>query len=272
MWYFGYPESSWAGNGVCKKSERNRTLRLLRESAMRWEIYSSLQNLLDSLAMIVADLGLTKPRTYSELGVVLREKGMLGEQDAELIKEVVAARNAVAHAYREMKSGDLVELAASLLPKVEKLCKLLMDYVQKSNLDPETTTPHMFKEVFERNQVKLAYLFGSRARGASRYDSDYDFAVLLGRKTTVKDEIKLSLDLARAMDVPVDKVDVVALDAANPELVYRVLREGRLVYSSSEEERRRWERHALIEILDLRDFYEFQMRRFERSAKFPHST
>jgi uncharacterized protein YutE (UPF0331/DUF86 family)/predicted nucleotidyltransferase len=236
----------------------------LRASAMRWEIYSSLQNLLDSLAMIVADLGLTKPRTYGELGAVLREKGILSEQSTELIKEVVAARNAVAHAYRGMGSGDLVELAANLLPKVEDLCGLLVDYVRKSSLDPETAFPHMCKEVFERNRVKLAYLFGSRARGASGSGSDYDFAVLLGRRTTVGDEIKLALDLARALDVPVDEVDVVALDAADPELIYRILKEGRPVYALSEEERKRWERHALIETLDLRDFYEFQMERLKR--------
>jgi predicted nucleotidyltransferase len=209
--------------------------------------------------MIVADLGLAKPRTYGELGVVLREKGVLSEQGTELIKEVVAARNAVAHAYRGMESGDLVELATNLLPKVEDLCRLLMDYVRKSNLDPGTAFPHKCKEVFERNQVKLAYLFGSGARGVGGCGSDYDFAVLLGRRTTVRDEIKLALDLAKALDVPVDEVDVVTLDAADPELIYRILREGRLVYASSDEERRRWERHALIETLDLRDFYEFQM-------------
>jgi predicted nucleotidyltransferase len=193
--------------------------------------------------------------------VVLREKGILSEQNAELIKEVVAARNAVAHAYRGIGSKDLVELATNLLPKVEDLCRLLVDYVRKSSLDPETAFPYMCKKVFEKNQVKLTYLFGSRARGVSGSGSDYDFAVLLGRRTTVRDEIKLALDLAEALDVPVDKVDVVALDGADPELIYRILKEGRLVYASSEEERKRWERHALIETLEFRDFYEFQVAR-----------
>ncbi|MDI6847923.1 MAG: DUF86 domain-containing protein, partial [Candidatus Bathyarchaeia archaeon] len=162
-------------------------------AAVRWEIHSSLQNLLDSLAIIVADLGLIKPSTYSELGVLLREKGILGEADAEFIKKVAATRNIIAHAYRKVETEDLLKIVDNLLPKVEELCMVLMGYVRNSNLDPESAYPSTCTGAFKKNGVELAYLFGSRARGTCREDSDYDFAVLLSRKATVEDEVKLML-------------------------------------------------------------------------------
>jgi uncharacterized protein YutE (UPF0331/DUF86 family)/predicted nucleotidyltransferase len=223
-------------------------------SALRWEIYSSLQNLLDALAMIVADLGLIKPKTYADLGEILRQKNILTQQHAELIKKVALVRNTVAHAYR----GDLIKLVKELLPEVEKLCMFLIDYVQKSNLDP-VPVEQKFKEIFERNGVKLAYLFGSRSRESSREESDYDFALVLGRRTTVEEEIELALELSKVLKVPADLIDVLTLDDADPQLVYRVMKEGKLIYASTEEERKRWERHALLTILDAREFYEWQV-------------
>jgi len=236
----------------------------IRIAAIKWEIYSSLQNLLDSLVMIVADLGLVKPSTYGELGVLLRESGVLNEADAELIRKVAATRNVFAHAYRAIESDDIIGVVGNLLPRVEELCKFLIGYVRDSNLDPEEGYPSKCTETFNKNGVKLAYLFGSRAKGTSRDESDYDFAVFLGRKVTVEDEVKLMLDLAEALGVSVDKVDVVALDRSDRELVYRVLREGKLLYASSEEFRRAWERNSLIEALESRDIYNIYMKRVKK--------
>ncbi|RLE84246.1 MAG: hypothetical protein DRJ67_10875, partial [Thermoprotei archaeon] len=99
-----------------------------------------------------------------------------------------------------------------------------------------------------------AYLFGSRARGTAREDSDYDFAVLLPREEVgVVEEVALALELAEELGVPPDKVDVVVLNKADPGLVARVLKEGKLLYARSEEERRRWERRTLLELLRLSD-------------------
>jgi uncharacterized protein YutE (UPF0331/DUF86 family) len=236
-------------------------------SALRWEIYSSLQNLLDALAMIVADLGLIKPKTYADLGEILREKNILTQQHAELIKKIALVRNTIAHAYRGVTSTDLIKLVKELLPEVEKLCMFLIDYVQQTNLDP-VSVEQKFKEIFERNGVKLAYLFGSRSREKSREESDYDFALVLGRRATVEEEIKLALELSRVLKVPADLIDVLTLDDADPQLVYRVMKEGRLIYASTEEERKRWERHALLTILDAKEFYEWQVKIAKRTQEF----
>lgn len=234
-------------------------------AAIKWETYSSLQNLLDALAMIVADLGLVKPSTYSELGVVLQEKGIISEADEELIRKIAATRNVIAHTYRKVETEELLQIADDLLPKVEKLCRALMGYVKDSNLDPESAYLSTCTEAFKKNGVKLAYLFGSRARGTSREDSDYDFAVLLSGKATVEDEVKLMLDIADDLHVSVDKINVVILDKANMELAYRILKEGELVYESDEEFRRLWERNTLIKALESRDIYNIYMNRVKKS-------
>ncbi|MEM4688848.1 MAG: nucleotidyltransferase domain-containing protein, partial [Thermofilaceae archaeon] len=109
--------------------------------------------------------------------------------------------------------------------------------------------------------VLIAYLFGSRARGAARVDSDYDIAVLFGREVTLTDEIGLSLEIAKALLEPPEKVDVVALDRADPLLKLRVLREGKLLYALSDEYRRVWERRTYVEALAELDFYSVYLRR-----------
>jgi len=233
----------------------------VKSTAMKWEIYSCLQNLLDSVAMIVVDLRMVKPGTYGELGFLLYEKGVISREAAELIRKTAATRNLIAHAYRRVEEKELIEIADNLLPKVEELCKTLIDYVRKSNLDPEIACPPRCLDVFKRNKVKLVYLFGSRARGTSRKDSDYDFAVLLGKNVTVEDEVKLTLELADALGVSTDMVDVTALDKADLGLIYRIFKEGKLIYACSDDTRRSWERNALSRILEGKEIYDLFMRK-----------
>lgn len=71
-------------------------------SALRWELYASLQNVLDGLAMIIADLGLRKPGTYSELGSVLRERGILTNEEER-------------HVARALLKSNLTKASASLM-------------------------------------------------------------------------------------------------------------------------------------------------------------
>lgn len=254
--------------GMAVDSSRNarniRPSNNIAIAAMKWEIYSSLQNLLDALAMIVADLGLAKPSAYSELGVVLQEKGVISEDDAELIRKAAATRNMLAHAYRKVEVEELLQISGDFLPNVERFCRALMIFVKDSNLDPESANSFICGEVFEKNNVKLAYLFGSRARGTSREDSDFDFAVLLNGKVTLEDEVKLTLDIADHLHVPVEKINVVVLDKANIELAYRILREGKLIYKSDEKIRRLWERRILTSALESRDVYDVYVGRVKK--------
>jgi predicted nucleotidyltransferase len=81
-------------------------------------------------------------------------------------------------------------------------------------------------------EVKLAYLFGSRAAGEDGPLSDYDFAVYLdGIPKARMGTLRLTLieELSRAFAT--DKVDVVLLNtAASPELKYAIVRDGELIF------------------------------------------
>jgi len=128
----------------------------------------------------------------------------------------------------------------------------------------------MFKEIeeiFRKHGVVLAYLFGSRAKGLEREDSDYDIAVLFNRNVTIIDEIKLALDIADKLKLPVEMIDITALNKADLLFKARILREGIPIYVSDEDMRRRWERKTYLKILSTIDLYKIYTTRILKKHK-----
>ena len=128
----------------------------------------------------------------------------------------------------------------------------------------------MFKEIeeiFRKHGVVLAYLFGSRAKGLERKDSDYDIAVLFNRNVTIIDEIKLALDIADKLKLPVEMIDITALNKADLLFKARILREGIPIYVSDEDMRRRWERKTYLKILSTIDLYKIYTTRILKKRK-----
>lgn len=106
--------------------------------------------------------------------------------------------------------------------------------------------------------VAVAWLFGSRATGRARPDSDTDIAVLATQDRPPLGLLELSAlegQLAQALDGPVEVVDFAR---APLELQARIVLEGQCVYSADEplrvrtvvETQSRWEdvRQALEEM------------------------
>ncbi|HAS84752.1 MAG TPA: nucleotidyltransferase [Candidatus Yonathbacteria bacterium] len=88
------------------------------------------------------------------------------------------------------------------------------------------------KAVLEaREEVKLAYFFGSQARSDAGPLSDYDFAVYFGGVSKAEAfNLKLAIlnELSRALGT--DAVDLVVLDNIDaPELGYQIVSEGRIL-------------------------------------------
>jgi predicted nucleotidyltransferase len=81
-------------------------------------------------------------------------------------------------------------------------------------------------------QIKLAYLFGSKASGEEGPLSDYDFAFYLDEKDEKKMfGLKFALMDELGRFLKSDKVDVVILNLVEgPELKYNIIKEGRLIY------------------------------------------
>lgn len=51
-----------------------------------------LQNILDAMAMIIADLCLRKPSSYADLGIVLYEAGLVSEETKNHVKRIALTK------------------------------------------------------------------------------------------------------------------------------------------------------------------------------------
>ncbi len=87
--------------------------------------------------------------------------------------------------------------------------------------------------VSQFDEIKLLYVFGSRARNKTTPLSDYDFAIYLDEKTSKQKEKDIILQLIARLSIILksNKVDVVVLNKTlSPILKYMVLKEGKLIY------------------------------------------
>jgi uncharacterized protein len=109
------------------------------------------------------------------------------------------------------------------------------------------------KKIFKAEpKVKLAYFFGSRARGDAGPQSDYDFAIYLDEKNAKKSfDIKIYLAAKIGSFLKTDKVDMVILNTAeSPELKFSIINEGKLIYEKEPFK-------VLIEPRILNEYFDF---------------
>jgi predicted nucleotidyltransferase len=105
--------------------------------------------------------------------------------------------------------------------------------------------------------VRLAFLFGSRALGHARDDSDFDVAVLVDEDLAGPDRGETIRALAARLgrEVSSTLLDLVILNDAPALLRHRVLRDGVVIFERSPEERVRFS------IQTLRDYQDGYIRR-----------
>lgn len=98
-----------------------------------------------------------------------------------------------------------------------------------------------------RADVEVALLFGSRARGEHRPDSDVDVAVLGD-----VDRLALAAELSRATG---HEVEVVDLETAGYPLLTAIVEDGILVHEGVPSANARWRSHALSQLALDRTWY-----------------
>lgn len=115
------------------------------------------------------------------------------------------------------------------------------------------------------DDVVALYLFGSTARGTSRDDSDVDVGVLL-EAPAPRTLAGLKLVLEGELESVVGReVQLVVLNRAPPDLVHRILRDGRLLVDRDPSARIRFEVHARREYFDVLPY----LRRYRRFDPVP---
>ncbi len=98
-----------------------------------------------------------------------------------------------------------------------------------------------------RPDVRLAYLFGSAARGEERPRSDLDVGVLFEDDPAPEAINRLVAELERAVGRP---VDLVVLGTAPPLLAHEVISRGTLLVCRDEDDRVRFAARTVARYLD----------------------
>ena len=97
----------------------------------------------------------------------------------------------------------------------------------------------------EKEPVCLAYIHGSYAAGTQDESSDIDIAILAEPKLTKKERWNLRMHLmgtcAKALNIPIDKVDLVILQDVSPLLRYNAMRKGICVFERDRAQRNLFE-------------------------------
>jgi len=128
-------------------------------------------------------------------------------------------------------------------------------------LNRETLSKMLSSYFSKYEEVDVAYLFGSRARGDFTEESDLDFAILLSRNfNDPYDFVRLIADLAMALGVKDEKINLVVLNDASLELAYKVISEGIIIYERNIEKRVDFEVNTLKFYLDFKPVLD-QMRK-----------
>jgi len=91
------------------------------------------------------------------------------------------------------------------------------------NKENEKEIEAKLRDFFAMQDIKLAFLIGSYAKGTARPDSDVDVAVLFGRSFDVKQVLDLKEQLTELVGVD---VDLVVLDSVGPVMKMQVLKTG----------------------------------------------
>jgi uncharacterized protein len=94
--------------------------------------------------------------------------------------------------------------------------------------DPEHLRQAVRRALEALPEVQAALLFGSRASGRARADSDIDVAVLLdpvAAAQSVRERLRRIL-VALSTELAADRLDVVILNDAPPALAFQILKHG----------------------------------------------
>lgn len=117
----------------------------------------------------------------------------------------------------------------------------------------ETISKKVNTSFLSYENVVVAYLFGSRAREDFTRESDMDFAILLsGSFKDPYDFVRLIGELATALKVKDEKINLVVLNDADLELAYKVISEGSVVFERDVEKRVDFEVRVLKSYMDFK--------------------
>lgn len=106
-----------------------------------------------------------------------------------------------------------------------------------------------------RSEIKVGYIFGSRAKGEGNKLSDIDIGILIDEASIqgiypYGYKAKILTDLSKSLKT--NNIDLVILNNAPCLLRHRVVRYGKVVYSCAEQERINFQVRTINEYNDIK--------------------
>ena len=179
-----------------------------------------IQALLDLGAMALSALGAPKARSYGQIGEALRNRGVLTSEDAVALRALAGLRNMLVHGYAAVEPEKVLEYSGRIGQDALRIAERIVAALESREVDPpEDELVERMRGVL-RGRVKLAYLFGGRAKGYS-LKGDYDVAVYMEGGCDLYELGLIQVDLSEALGD--ERVDVLCLNSAPPEMAIEAL-------------------------------------------------
>lgn len=208
-----------------------------------------IQSILDMGALMAVELGLRKPESYKGIANLIAENLGLGEEDRRFLVGLAGFRNLLVHGYAEIDRDLEEEAFREMEGRLSGILEALKALTERLG-DPADSLSQVcerLRKVFEESGVKYALLFGSRAREG--VGGDFDIAVSMDAKSALELG-ELLVNVAEALGVKEEQVDLVHIESAGLSMLYTILNEGILIYGNCEEaEEHLYKRY--LELLDL---------------------
>jgi hypothetical protein len=114
------------------------------------------------------------------------------------------------------------------------------------------------KKIFLNHKVIFAYLFGSQIEGNIGGLSDIDIAIYFDEKIPESERFDRKLKIAAEFSFLLkrDDIDIVVLNDAYPLLQHRIIKQGKIIFSSDEKKRIDFEVKAVLRYLDFKPLLE----------------
>jgi predicted nucleotidyltransferase len=159
-------------------------------------------------------------------------------------------RNILVHAYATVNRDIVIDSASKLKEDVPRIVKAIKEGLEGKTVDPPSMDAlHETLHRLLRGRVKAALLFGGRAKGYS-LKGDYDIAVFFGRPHNLYDLGELAADITRTLKISEDKLNLIDLDSAPPEIVLEALN-GKPIFVEDEYILFELKLKAIFELLDI---------------------
>ena len=208
-----------------------------------------LQALLDLGLMVISALGGKTPERYSDIGEVLSDMDVLSRNEEKLLRSMAGMRNILVHAYADIRRDLVANSVDKLKDDAIRISRILRKSLEGKAVDPQIADETVNLSKVFKGRVEAAFLFGGRAKGYSM-KGDYDVAVYFGRHFDLYELGGLLIDIAEALNISEDQIDLISLDSAPPKMIIEALK-GKIIFMEDDYALFKLRLKASLELLDM---------------------